>query len=122
MKITKYFYICLLLYFFDFKINGLLYINFSHSHLKNKYIFAYEQALKNIYQNIDHKNSVFHAGKDWNQVWTRDGSYSIDLACGILFPEVSKRTLQKCTTKIEKGKYVALQRRMYAFWNMASFD
>jgi hypothetical protein len=52
---------------------------------------AYLKARKVIAADI--KNGSFIAGANWDQVWTRDTSYSVDLACALLHPDVSKRTL-----------------------------
>ncbi len=41
----------------------------------------------------DTKNGSFMAGTSWNEVWTRDTSYSVDLAAALLSPQVSKDTL-----------------------------
>jgi len=52
---------------------------------------AYEKARRVIESDI--RNNQFLAGKGWAQVWTRDGSYSVDLSLNLLEPERSKATL-----------------------------
>jgi len=56
-----------------------------------EYNQAYEKARKVIASDI-HDNQ-FLAGAGWAQVWTRDSSYSIDLALNLIQPELSKSTL-----------------------------
>ncbi len=52
---------------------------------------AYQKARKVLAADV--KNGSFIAGANWDQVWTRDTSYSVDLACALLLPDVSKTTL-----------------------------
>ena len=52
---------------------------------------AYEKARRVIAADV--KDGSFLAGANWAQVWTRDTSYSVDMACALLHPEVSKKTL-----------------------------
>jgi hypothetical protein len=52
---------------------------------------AYRKALANIAADV--REGKFMAGESWDQVWTRDTSYSVELACALLLPDVSKRTL-----------------------------
>ena len=56
---------------------------------------ALDQAYKKARQTIagDVKDGNFLAGANWAQVWTRDTSYSVDMACALLHPDVSKKTL-----------------------------
>lgn len=56
-----------------------------------EYDEAYRKAVRVIASDI--KDNKFLAGESWAQVWTRDSSYSIDLACKMLHPGVSKNTL-----------------------------
>jgi Mannosylglycerate hydrolase MGH1-like glycoside hydrolase domain/Glycosyl hydrolase family 65, C-terminal domain len=52
---------------------------------------AYQKARRVIADDV--KDGKFLAGQNWAQVWTRDTSYSVELACALLHPEVSKTTL-----------------------------
>ncbi len=49
----------------------------------------------------DVKDGKFLAGQNWAQVWTRDTSYSVELACALLHPDVSKTTLLGLTQAVE---------------------
>jgi hypothetical protein len=58
----------------------------------------YDNPFKNAKANIDTNTvmngtiTVFNAGAFWSEVWERDGSYSIEMACGHLDPVTSKNT------------------------------
>ena len=52
---------------------------------------AYEKARRVIAADV--QNGKFLAGQNWQQVWTRDTSYSVEMACALLHPDVSKTTL-----------------------------
>lgn len=52
---------------------------------------AYQKARRVIASDV--KDGNFLAGANWAQVWTRDTSYSVDMACALLHPDVSKKTL-----------------------------
>jgi predicted alpha-1,2-mannosidase len=52
---------------------------------------AYAKAARGI--EADVQDGSFLAGQNWAQVWTRDTSFSVDMACALLHPEVSKNTL-----------------------------
>jgi hypothetical protein len=52
---------------------------------------AYQKARRTIAGDV--KDGNFLAGQDWAQVWTRDTSYSVEMACALLHPDVSKKTL-----------------------------
>ena len=52
---------------------------------------AYQKARRGIASDV--KDGNFLAGANWAQVWTRDTSYSVDMACALLHPDVSKKTL-----------------------------
>ena len=52
---------------------------------------AYQKARRVMAE--DTQNGSFMAGAQWNEVWTRDTSYSVDLAAALLSPQVSKDTL-----------------------------
>ncbi len=56
-----------------------------------EYDKAYTQARQVIAADV--KKGKFLAGQNWVQVWTRDTAYSVDLACALLHPDVSKTTL-----------------------------
>ena len=60
---------------------------------------AYEKARRAIAADV--KDGKFLAGKNWAQVWTRDTSYSTELACAILHPDVAKTTLLSLTQSVD---------------------
>jgi len=60
---------------------------------------AYEKARRVIAADV--KDGKFLAGQNWAQVWTRDTSYSTELACAILHPEVAKTTLLDLTQQVD---------------------
>lgn len=64
----------------------------------SEYDSAYNLAVSEIEQNI--RDGYFIAGQGWAQLWTRDTSYSVELGCGLLHPEVSETSLRKCTEDI----------------------
>ncbi len=49
----------------------------------------------------DVQGGKFLAGQNWAQVWTRDTSYSVELACALLHPDVSRTTLLGLTQSVE---------------------
>src|SRR5271166_3394032 len=59
---------------------------------------AYEKARRVIAADV--KDGKFLAGQNWAQVWTRDTSYSTELACAILHPDVAKTTLLDLTQQV----------------------
>ena len=63
---------------------------------------AYDQAYQKARGVIaaDVKDGKFLAGQNWAQVWTRDSSYSVELACALLHPDVSKTTLLGLTQSV----------------------
>ena len=64
-----------------------------------RYDSAYEKARKVIASDV--KDGTFLAGANWAQVWTRDTSYSVELACALLHPDVSKSTLLGLREQVE---------------------
>jgi len=56
-----------------------------------EYDEAYQKARKTIAADV--RKGKFLAGKNWDQVWTRDTAYSVELGCALLHPDVSKTTL-----------------------------
>ena len=66
-------------------------------------ITAYDQAYQKARRVIaaDVQDGKFLAGQNWQQVWTRDTSYSVELACALLHPDVSKTTLLGLTQPVE---------------------
>ena len=64
---------------------------------------AYDAAYRKARQVIaaDVKDGRFLAGQNWAQVWTRDTSYSVELACALLHPDVSKTTLLGLTQAVD---------------------
>lgn len=48
-------------------------------------------------------DGAWRAGKEWDGVWTRDISYSIDLGLGALDPQAAKRSL---LSKVKNGKII----------------
>ncbi|URA10226.1 alpha-L-rhamnosidase-related protein [Thermospira aquatica] len=65
------------------------------------YNMALEEAIKDI-----RPDKTFMAGEKWNGVWTRDISYSVDLALAALFPEVSVKSL---FAKVDTNRQVIIQ-------------
>ncbi|MGA2033289.1 MAG: amylo-alpha-1,6-glucosidase [Thermoguttaceae bacterium] len=64
-----------------------------------RYDKAYEKACRVIAADV--KDGKFLAGQHWAQVWTRDTSYSTELACAILHPQVAKTTLLGLTQDVD---------------------
>lgn len=60
---------------------------------------AYRKALKVIAADV--QDGKFLAGQNWAQVWTRDTSYSVELACALLHPDVSRTTLLGLTQEVD---------------------
>ncbi len=60
---------------------------------------AYEKARRVLAADV--KDGKFLAGQNWQQVWTRDTSYSVELACALLHPDVSKTTLLGLTQAVD---------------------
>ena len=60
---------------------------------------AYEKARRVIAADV--KDGKFLAGQNWAQVWTRDTSYSTELACAILHAPVAKTTLLGLTQHVD---------------------
>lgn len=60
---------------------------------------AYQKARRVIAADV--QDGKFLAGQNWQQVWTRDTSYSVELACALLHPDVSKTTLLGLTQSVE---------------------
>jgi len=72
------------------------------------YDTAYQLAHAEMSQNI--QNGTFIAGAGWDQLWTRDTSYAVELAAGLVHPEISKKSLEKSIQVDEKsGEQVWLQ-------------
>jgi hypothetical protein len=63
------------------------------------YDAAYQKARRVIAADV--KDGKFLAGQNWAQVWTRDTSYSVELACALLHPDVSKTTLLGLAQPVE---------------------
>jgi hypothetical protein len=59
---------------------------------------AYNKARRVIAADV--KDGKFLAGQNWAQVWTRDTSYSTELACALLHPDVAKTTLLGLTQSV----------------------
>lgn len=59
----------------------------------------YNMALEESLLDIRPQDGTFMAGKLWPDTWTRDIVYSIYFAYSWLFPEVSRKTLEKQTLK-----------------------
>ncbi len=60
---------------------------------------AYTKARRVIAADV--KDGKFLAGQNWAQVWTRDTSYSTELACALLHPDVARTTLLGLTQSVE---------------------
>jgi mannosylglycerate hydrolase MGH1-like protein/glycosyl hydrolase family 65 len=65
--------------------------NFAFDSGQADYNQAYEKARQVIADDI--RQRQFIAGQGWAEVWTRDSSYSTDLALDLLHPALSKNTL-----------------------------
>ena len=65
---------------------------------QSAYDQAYDKARRVIAADV--KDGKFLAGQNWAQVWTRDTSYSVELACALLHPDVSKTTLLGLTQDV----------------------
>ncbi|KAL3910818.1 MAG: hypothetical protein SGILL_007540 [Bacillariaceae sp.] len=69
---------------------------------------AYKLAMAELEANIattkgnsyDPTDPYFIAGNGWTQLWTRDTSYAIELGAGLVRPDVSLTSLQKCTSMV----------------------
>jgi hypothetical protein len=96
-EIRKIWKICLLLLVLNVVLNGQ---NFIFTSGNPKYDKPFADAKANIAFNTKTSGSttVFHAGAYWDQVWTRDGSYSIEMACGLIDPVTSRGTFNYTTT------------------------
>jgi hypothetical protein len=57
------------------------------------YDVAYRLAMSETSQNS--KGGVFVAGAGWNQLWTRDTAYSVELGAGLVRPDLAKKSLQQ---------------------------
>ncbi len=71
---------------------------FEFSSGQTAYDQAYEKARRVIAADV--RDGKFLAGQNWAQVWTRDTSYSVELACALLHPDVSKTTLLGLTQDV----------------------
>lgn len=60
---------------------------------------AYQKARRVIAADV--QDGKFLAGQNWQQVWTRDTSYSVEMACALLHPDVSKTTLLGLTQQVD---------------------
>lgn len=60
---------------------------------------AYQKARRVLAADV--QDGKFLAGQNWQQVWTRDTSYSVELACALLHPDVSKTTLLGLTQAVD---------------------
>ncbi len=72
---------------------------FDFSSGNTAYDEAYQKARRVIAADV--QDGKFLAGQNWQQVWTRDTSYSVELACALLHPEVSKTTLLGLGQQVE---------------------
>ena len=59
----------------------------------------YNMALEESLLDIRPQDGTFMAGKLWTDTWTRDIAYSIYFAYSWLFPDISRKTLEKQTLK-----------------------
>ncbi len=71
---------------------------FAFSSGQAAYDQAYEKARRVLAADV--REGKFLAGQNWAQVWTRDTSYSVELACALLHPQVSKTTLLGLTQEV----------------------
>jgi len=56
---------------------------------------VYKLAMSEVEDNI--RDGTFIAGDFWSQMWTRDSSYAIELAAGLLHKKTAESTIRKCT-------------------------
>ncbi|NBZ95898.1 MAG: hypothetical protein EBR40_05650 [Proteobacteria bacterium] len=75
----------------DQKTNAAVLPSFVFDSNVDEYNAAYQKAQRVIERDI--RNGKFIAGKGWPQVWTRDSSFSTDLALALFQPKVSLDTL-----------------------------
>jgi hypothetical protein len=61
------------------------------------YDAAYAKAIRDVAGSVE--GGTFVAGESWPTVWVRDASYAVDLACGLLHPEVSRATMRGVATR-----------------------
>ncbi|HPN84827.1 MAG TPA: hypothetical protein PK821_05765, partial [Victivallales bacterium] len=84
---------------------------------------VYKLALDVCIKDISEDGSGFKAGSHY-KVWVRDGSYSIMLGCGYLFPEISRITMLSCIQK----KYNKIMLEQYpamsdcVIWIVAAYE
>jgi glycogen debranching enzyme len=62
---------------------------------------AYAKATADIEGDI--VRGRFIAGRDWNQLWTRDTAYAVDAGAGLLHPAVAMATLRDMTKRGRRG-------------------
>lgn len=55
---------------------------------------AYNLAMCETNENV--QDGVWIAGNGWTQLWTRDTSYAVEQAAGLLRPDISLTSLEKC--------------------------
>jgi hypothetical protein len=55
---------------------------------------AYNLAMCEVNENV--QDGIFIAGNGWTQLWTRDTAFAVEQAAGLLRPDVSLRSLEKC--------------------------
>lgn len=73
---------------------------------------AYQLAMDEVRQSIkvrdgkDGGSPYFVAGAGWDQLWTRDTAYAVELGAGLVEPEVSRLSLQSCTEETKFLKRV----------------
>jgi hypothetical protein len=85
--------------------------NFVFTSGNPKYDQPFADAKANIASNTKGTppNTVFHAGSFWDQVWTRDGNYSIEMACGLIDRQTSRNTFDYTATTVAPYGKVQLQ-------------
>jgi hypothetical protein len=68
---------------------------------------AYNLAMTEMATNV--VNGTFIAGAGWDQLWTRDTSFAVELAAGLVYPQVSMTSLKESVEKDDEFGDVWLQ-------------
>ena len=66
---------------------------FEFSSGNRAYDTAYLLAMREMQTNIE--NGTFIAGAGWKQLWTRDTSFAVELAAGLVHPKLSEHSLKQ---------------------------
>lgn len=72
---------------------------------------AYATAVRDVAASVS--GDRFVAGESWPTVWVRDASYAIDLAAGLLHPEVARATMRSVAAR---GEWVQDRAAHFGGW------